>query len=161
MRATIARALVLACLAGACRPKAVVVDPHPVQPMKILRHANGLELRVPDGVYEVRQTPAGFRISPLGSAQTRTPVEVIVDLRAGRVPAGTFAETKLVRGRPFHFRVDVEAGGSGGDEHVLRAFSEAGTRHVWLEQGMAIEAPAKPNFTAAWQIIEGLEAPAP
>jgi len=152
---------VLAWLGMACCSRKADVDARPAVAMTALRHANGLALRVPTKTYDVKETAAGFRLSPVGSTRQRIPVEVTIELRAGRKPAGAFPESRVVRGRPFLYRVDVEEGGSSGDEHVLRGWTAAGTQHVWLEQGMAVEPPAKPDFSAGWQIADGLDAPAP
>jgi hypothetical protein len=127
--------------------------------MKVLRHDNGLILHVPDGAYDVVQTPAGYRLSLVGSAQRRTPVEVSVELRTGGSAQGRFPESRAVHGRMFRYRVDTEEGGSAGDEHVLRAWAEAGAQHVWIEQGQAVESPATADFSIAWRIAEGIETP--
>jgi hypothetical protein len=156
--AVVAIALVT-LLAGSCCSRQPDVAVHATGAMNVLRHPSGLALRVPEGSFDVKQTAAGFRLLPVGSAQRRTATEVTVDLRTGQAPEGSFPQTRKLRGRIFRYRVDVEEGGSGGDEHVLRAFSEAGAQHVWIEEGQTIEPPAKADFAAAWQIADGLEAP--
>jgi len=150
----------LACVGATACSRSAVVERRSESAMMTLRHPNGLALHAPEKTYDVRQTPAGFRLQAVGSAQQRNPVSVIVELRPGRAPAGDFPEQRAVRGRPFRYRVDIEEGGSSGDEHVLRAWTSAGTQHVWIEQATAAEPPAKPDFAAAWQIADGLDVPA-
>lgn len=127
--------------------------------MKTVRHANGLALSLPDGAYEVAETGAGFRLTLAGSSGRRNPIQVKVELRKGGTPPGEFPETRTVEGRAYRYRVDTEEGGSSGDEQILRAWRSAGDRHVWIEEGTAVESPAKADFTAAWQVAGAVDPP--
>jgi hypothetical protein len=127
--------------------------------MKTVRHANGLALRIPDGAYEVAETGAGFRLTLAGSSGRRNPIQVKVELRNGGAPPGKFPETRTVEGHAYRYRVDTEEGGSSGDEQILRAWRPTGDRHVWIEEGTAVEPPATADFTVAWQVAGAVDPP--
>lgn len=122
-----------------------------------LKHDNGLTLVVPDGGFDIRETPAGRRLSSPGSRKVRTPSELQIELREGSRPDGAFPKTRRLGTSTFRYEVASEGGGSGGDEHLLRAWTEAGEkRHLWIQQRIQAEPPQPPDFEATWKLLEGL-----
>ncbi|WP_437947432.1 Tsi3 family protein [Sorangium sp. So ce296] len=136
----------------ACSPKESAV---------VVTHPNGLSLSISPALV-VRERPTGFVVSTPDSASRRVPVAVELSLRAGPSPASTegpWPESRDVAGRKVFYRIEESEGGSGGSSYTLRAWARHGSGHVLVEQIAQAEPPAKPEFSLAWTILEGLRPP--
>jgi len=116
-------------------------------------HPTGLTLEAPSTL-SVEQTERGFIFSPSDNATVRSPTQIIVELRQGALPAGSWPERHRRQGRTARYRIDIEDGGSGGEQHVLRAWEESANGYFWLEQAIQVEAPGVADFGTAWRILE-------
>jgi hypothetical protein len=117
-------------------------------------HPSGLEIELPEGVYEVEETATGFRIRPKGAAQMRSPFLIHVKRATGARPNGAWPQSRRLRERDFRYRVDdSKEGGSGGEEHLLQAWESQADAHLMLEQMVQVEFPMRPDFTDGWAIL--------
>ncbi|HBE32415.1 MAG TPA: hypothetical protein DDW76_10360 [Cyanobacteria bacterium UBA11369] len=127
--------------------------------MMQVAHPNGLLLNLPQSL-SVEQTSFGFRVRPQGYQELRSSPEIIVTLYANRQqPEGEWPQVRQIDGRTVHYRVEKEAGGSGGDIHVLSAWEAYPNGYIFFRGDFQVEAPAKPDFTLGWIAIKGAKAP--
>jgi hypothetical protein len=86
------------------------------------RHPSGLEIELPNDVYEVETSATGWRIRPLAAVQRRSPFEIHIEIAASARPEGEWPQSRRLHGREIHYRIDNEedsgiacaAAGGGG-----------------------------------------------
>jgi hypothetical protein len=118
------------------------------------KHSNGLVLTLPDGDFQVLESETGFRLSPPNAESMRNPFEIEVFLHPGEPsPDGEWPNTRNVGTVDARYRIEVAAGGSGGDEHTLTAWIPCQSGHIVLRQAQQSEPPQKPDFNPAWVVL--------
>ncbi len=119
-----------------------------------LNHSNGLVLTLPDDRFQVLESEMGFRIGPPDAESIRNPFEIEVILQPGEhPPAGEWPNARNVGTVVARYRIEVAAGGSGGDEHTLTAWIPCQSGHIVLRQAQQSEPPQKPDFSPAWAVL--------
>ena len=131
------------------------------EPTTRIVHPNGLSLDLPASL-SARQVADGFLTGPPGGEDRRSPVQASVHRRTGPVPPpGDWPEARRVGDRLIHYRVQEEAGGSGGPESALSAWTPYPGGFVQVEQVSQAEGPASPDHSLAWKVLAALREPAP
>jgi hypothetical protein len=150
MRPAALFSILLLFVLGACSSLPVAKQPDG-KPMK---HENGLIVSVPDAAYETEKTAHGFRLIPAGTRDTRRQTEILLELKPDR-PPGEFPLTRSLDGIEARYRIDVDSGGSGGEERTLTAFKSSGIGHISLRQTVQSEIPHDSAFDPAWKLLSG------
>jgi len=115
-------------------------------------HANGLQLSVYE-TYQVKTTPVGFVIEPVGNRLLRQPIIVHIQLLASRPKAIGYRFWYLGSGRILWYSVThEETGGSGGAEHTLIAFEHVGNHWIRYDQVRQ----AEEELFELWEIARGV-----
>jgi hypothetical protein len=116
-------------------------------------HPNGLVLELPQGLYLVETTAAGFRIRPKGAQRMRSPFEIRIEVGGESPPDGDWPQRRELRGHQVRFRLETHEGGSGGTEHVLHAWQTSGEAVLTLQQRVQFEGPGRPEFRDGWAVL--------
>jgi len=122
-----------------------------------MTHPNGLTV-VPPPALTSEQTSDGFVFRPENWRNMRSPKEIRIEVRTSE-PAGTWPSGKTLNGTAIHYRIDSRQGGSGGEERVLEAWKQAGSRWIWLSESTQSETPSDADFNDGWSLLDKAEAP--
>lgn len=129
------------------------------EPTTRLVHPNGLMLELPASL-DAQQRLDGFLVTPPGARERRSPQQVSITRHLGAArPPGAWPEQKRVAGRAFSYRVEQNEGGSGGEAHVLTAWTPYPGGYVQVEQTVQSEWPATADHGFAWEVMATLGDP--
>ena len=139
----------------------------PEATMMIAHSTNGLRLSLPeslplDGVPQrpaVKETTGGFLVTLGEGSIRRVAIEASVALREGATPTGAWPSERDVGVRRIHYRIDRAEGGSGGSQVDFHAWEACAGGHLEYAQGDVVEEPGQPDFSLAWTVIAGTQAP--
>ena len=107
----------------------------------------GLTAEMPQGY---RPDHFEDRMTFMESGALRSPMMIELWL-AEEPPADvTRVQERTLSGRPVRYAEETREGGSGGPQHVLRAWRAAGGRTLLMEAKAQRES-GKPDFDVAWQ----------
>jgi hypothetical protein len=123
------------------------------QKMKVYSHTSGVVLSVPENI-EVIEEATGFLVTP--PALRDLSVLSIKIIPNAQAPDGTWTEERKIGRRTIKYRVDKDAGGSGGDGYNLTAWETHSYGYVIYEAGVTAEWPMNPNFDFYWQVIDNI-----
>jgi hypothetical protein len=142
-------------LLGLVAPLLILWSCRPSESVRIkpVKTDSGLTVSLPSEGYEIEKTTAGIKIRPANWRSLREPTEIDVEAR-NSIPEGDFRQHRRVGDRDASYRIDVAAGGSGGEERTLQAWVYASTGGViYLRQYCQSEEPSERDFDIAWQIL--------
>lgn len=123
--------------------------------MMKVTHPNGLVVNLPESL-SVEQTSDGFLLRPLGYQELRSPPQIKVSLHINQLkPQGEWPEVRQIDGQSVYYRLEKQAGGSGGDIHILSSWKANPTGYIFVQEDVQVEEPIKPDFKLGWMVVEG------
>lgn len=136
----------------AAEPEPSIAIPAKTGPAQV--HPSGLTLLPQSAAYNVQSRDFGFRVDPANARSQRTPWSVELRFLSGPQPAKATSKSKQVGEHAAHFALQVdEEAGSGGALHTLTAWAACGSGELQMRASQQAEPPARPDWSAAWQLL--------